>query len=317
MGARELYQSPPDDFGDLGDDGVAKGAEPLASVRRCRRDARGFPGVLRLSGPGNVQPGAKPMSCSTHAGFSLAPGACPAAFGNPTCAFFPSGRTPVGDVPSGSVRDPSGSDFDGVGHVTRSRRASHEVRSSPSFATEASGVGQLLATRSDKLEQPPPVVPGRPGVLFVIPCASKLRGVGQALTACRPSRPFVGTLLSAHAPSFQSRVVGVIQSPRLARVTCGSLIPSVAATCSANCLCCPLAACLSDSASLSGVRPNATDDPSIAEAVGHTCTPGEDEDPLASMPCAHVGRSYARPLSVIPERGQGSEYGVQPTSKER
>jgi hypothetical protein len=39
------------------------------------------------------------------------------AFGNPTCAFFPSGRCPVGVVPSGSVRLPSVSLLEGVGHI--------------------------------------------------------------------------------------------------------------------------------------------------------------------------------------------------------
>jgi len=41
----------------------------------------------------------------------------------------------------------------------------------------------------------------------------------------------------------------------------------------------------------------------VAAGVGH----GEDEDALASVGSARVGRSKHRPLRIVPERGQVSE----------
>ena len=37
----------------------------------------------------------------------------------------------------------------------------------------------------------------------------------------------------------------------------------------------------------------------------------EDEDPLSTVRCADVGSSHARPVRVIPERGQVPEYSVE------
>ena len=41
---------------------------------------------------------------------------------------------------------------------------------------------------------------------------------------------------------------------------------------------------------------------------------GEDEDALSAVRCSDVGSSKARPVCVIPERGQVAEYGSEPAT---
>jgi len=44
---------------------------------------------------------------------------------------------------------------------------------------------------------------------------------------------------------------------------------------------------------------------------------GEDKHALSSVHCANVGSTKARPVCVIPEAGQVSEYSVEPPCAER
>jgi hypothetical protein len=70
MAPRDLHHDSSDDVSNLGDDGVTEGAEAGGTIDDALRDAGRFPFVLRFAGTRrpSVQPGGKPIRCSTHAG---------------------------------------------------------------------------------------------------------------------------------------------------------------------------------------------------------------------------------------------------------
>ena len=51
--------------------------------------------------------------------------------------------------------------------------------------------------------------------------------------------------------------------------------------------------------------------------VGHVSADRDEEDPVAPVMGADGLRRYAVPHRIVPERGQGSEYGSKPPRKER
>src|SRR5262245_52312014 len=94
----------------------------------------------------------------------------------------------------------------------------------------------------------------------------------------RPSRVFVGTLASRHAPSFQSRVVAVGQAD--------------------SCKASPL---------LASLPPTPFGRPSLAFGVSQS---PDDPDTIPSVRCPDMtGTHHARP-SFVARRLQVTEYGI-------
>jgi hypothetical protein len=201
--------------------------------------------VLRFTATGGplmiVQPSGKPISRHTHEGLSGAdalasasaasPGVlrarcdgpavafCAAftvgvgqstdltAVCNPICAFFPSGRRPVEDVPTGTVRDPVTSPTDGVGQTARtcvrrrccvsgitSPEAHRAAHSGEPIRPASSTVGESHVRTAVRRFRPPsrPPFPGPPVPSAVVAVGQQeeaLSPVRRAHVACAETVP--------------------------------------------------------------------------------------------------------------------------------